>query len=324
MTAAHSLLPPHDALAREVRAGLSAPRKSLPAALLYDALGSALFEAITLVPEYEVARADTRLLLAHRHDVAALLGGPLEVVELGPGAGAKAARFLEALTARQAVVRYAGVDVSAKALADCRLTLAPLEGVDFTAIQDSYLEGLERAVRQRAPGVRVLVLFLGSNISNFSRDDAQDFLAAVRRALAPGDGLLLAADLDKPPAVLLPAYDDALGVTAAFNRNVLVRLNREYGGDFVLERFAHQARWDARERRVEMHLQALIGHTVRLPRLGLTLTFAAGESIWTESSHRFTREELSSWGESAGFGVVAQWVDARWALAHTLYLARRP
>ncbi|HYQ81223.1 MAG TPA: L-histidine N(alpha)-methyltransferase, partial [Anaeromyxobacteraceae bacterium] len=183
-----------------------------------------------------------------------------------------------------------------------------------------YLEGLRAATAAPAPGRR-LVLFLGSNLSNFDRREARTFLGEVRACLAPGDGFLLATDLDKEPERLLPAYDDALGVTAAFNRNLLVRLNRDFDADFDLQAFAHEVRWNAAERRIEMHLRALRPCQVQVERLGLVLRFAEGETLWTESSHRFGLDELRGWAEAAGFRCRRQWVDPRWPFAHSLLTA---
>lgn len=312
---------PDPDLAEAVRRGLSATPRTLPPALLYDDLGSALFEAITCLPEYELTRADLRLLAAHAGEAAAALGDLAEVVELGPGGGRKAAVLLEAVLRRQPRVRFVAVDVSPAALAECRRTLEPLGGVEVALVRGSYLDGLRAATAAPAPGRRA-VLFLGSNLSNFDRADARAFLAGARACLAPGDAFLLATDLDKDPERLLPAYDDALGVTAAFNRNLLVRLGRDFGAEVDLAAFAHEVRWNAAERRIEMHLRATRPCQVRVPRLGLELRFAEGETIWTESSHRFGLEELRGWGEAAGFRCLRQWVDGRWPFAHTLLAAR--
>jgi L-histidine N-alpha-methyltransferase len=298
--------------------GLRARPKTLPTALLYDALGSALFEAITELPEYGLTRADLRLIDAHAADAVRALGGPLDVVELGPGGGRKAALFLPAVTARQPSTVFTAIDVSASALRECRHALEGIDTVEVRCVEATYLDGLRRA--PRVPGARRLVLFLGSNLSNFDRRDALAFLRDVRAALLPGDALLLATDLEKPAAALLPAYDDALGVTAAFNRNVLVRLNREWGADFRLPDFAHEARWNAPERRIEMHLVAQRACEVHLR--GEVLTFAAGESIWTESSHRFRADELRAWADESGFACIQQWTDPAWPFAHSLFQAR--
>lgn len=303
-------------LDESIRRGLTMPQKQLPSAMLYDALGSMLFEAITFLPEYGVTRAGVELLQRHRDEMVAG-DGELELVELGPGAGRKARLLVEAALKRQPTVHFVGVDVSAQALDDCQFTLEQLDGVTVEKVQASYLEGLERSAQRRRPGVRRLVLFLGSNLSNFDRPEAQRFLREVRARLRPGDALLLATDLDKDPARLLPAYDDALGVTAAFDKNALVRLNREWGADFPLDAFVHRSRWNAQARRVEMHLEAQRALTVRVGALDLTVTFAPGETIWTESSHRFSLDELRTWAAEAGFCVARQWLNDAWPFAQT-------
>ena len=308
---------PGPELLEAVRRGLSGSPRTLPPALLYDDLGSALFEAITCLPEYQLTRADLRLLSAHAGEVVEALGELAEVLELGPGGGRKAAVLVAAVLRRQPRARFVAVDVSPAALAECRRTLEPLGQVEVALVRGAYLPGLKAATAAPAPGRR-LVLFLGSNLSNFERREARAFLTEVRACLAAGDGLLLATDLDKEPERLLPAYDDALGVTAAFNRNVLLRLNRDFGADFDLAAFAHEVRWNAAERRIEMHLRAVRPCAVRVERLGLTLRFAEGETLWTESSHRFGLAELRGWAEAAGFRCQRQWVDERWPFAHSL------
>src|SRR5687767_8249325 len=247
-----------------IRAGLTSPQKRLPAALLYDDLGSALFEAITLLPEYEVARADLRLLTTHAADAVEALGtGPLELLELGPGHGRKARLIAERVATRQPTTRFIGVDVSGSALAGCRKNLEQIPGVEFVAVEATF-DALHR-LPPRAH--RRLAIFLGSNLSNFDRSESLKLFRAIRSALAPGDGLLLSADLEKPERLLLPASADALGVTAAFDKNVLVRLNREWGADFDVAAFEHEARWVAGERRIEMHLRATRACEVELAAL---------------------------------------------------------
>lgn len=303
-----------------IRRGLAAKQKTLPAALLYDELGSALFEAITLLPEYEVARVDTRQLEDKVSEVLANLPGQLEVVELGPGHGRKARVVVNELVKRQATTSFIAVDVAAAALEGCRRHLEELHSVTVTGIEDTFVAGLARAPK-RPPGHRRLVLFLGSNLSNFDRKESVEFLREVREALEPGDALLLSADLEKPAARLLPAYDDALGVTAAFNKNVLSRLNREFGARFEVGHFEHEARWNAGARRVEMHLRATRSCEVRVDQLELDLHFDKGETIWTESSHRFNLEELRAWGSEVSLPCTWSSVDEGWPLALTLFVA---
>jgi L-histidine Nalpha-methyltransferase len=304
-------------LTETILRGLRSVPPSLPSVLLYDDLGSALFEAITLLPEYELTRADLRLIERRGPEEIAALPGLLDVVELGPGAGRKALTFLTPLCARQSRVNFAAIDVSPSALEGCRRALEALSGVTFHGVVAHYLDGLRRVPREA--GVRRLVLFLGSNLSNFDRHDAVAFLRGVRATLEVGDALLLGTDVSTSAERLIPAYDDALGVTAAFNRNVLVRLNREWGADFDLTAFTHEARWNAPERRVEMHLVAARATEAHLH--GETFRFAKGDSLWTESSHRFDVRELRAWASETGFTCDAQWVDEAWPFAHSLFVA---
>jgi L-histidine N-alpha-methyltransferase len=303
-----------DALQGALRQGLQARPRRLPAALLYDALGSTLFEAITFLPEYQLSRMDHAMLEQHAASYVAALPGPLELLELGPGAGRKAAVLLAALCALQERARFVAVDVSAEALLGCSRALASYPGVRVETVEATYLDGLAQAPRSDAAR---LVCFLGSNLSNFDRTEAAHFFSAVRAHLRPGDGLLIAADLEKPAAELLPAYDDALGVTAAFNRNVLVRLAREAGSTLPLDAFRHVARWNGQARRIEMHLEAT--RPVRGEILGVPVALELGETLWTESSHRFSLSELHHWGTDAGFRVERSEVSSPWAFAQVLY-----
>jgi len=310
-------------LARAVRAGLidSSP-KSLPSRLLYDDLGSALFEAITRLPEYGLTRADDRLLHAHAGEIAGFARPPLGVAELGSGSGRKARPVLEAMTRRQPELTYHPIDLSEAALAQSRVELGGIRGVSIDPILASYIEGLSRAVTQTKLGERLLVLFVGGTIGNFDRPEAVRFLADIRSRLRPGDGFLVGTDLMKPIPMLLAAYDDSLGVTAAFNKNLLVRLNRELGANFEVGWFTHEARWNEAERRIEMHLVSRRAHKVSLGTLGVTVEFSEGETIWTESSYRYEKDEVPAMAARAGFDCLAQWVDSEWPFAETLLTPR--
>ena len=303
-----------------IRAGLVSRQKTLPPSLLYDELGSALFEAITLLPEYAVARVDMALLRKHVAEALGLLGSPLELIELGPGHGHKARVVAAALLRRQSAAHFIGIDVSVAALAACARHLDDLSGLAFTGLEATFSLGLAR-LPQRTPRHKRLLLFLGSNLSNFDRGEAVNFLRQVRGALEPGDALLMSADLEKPVERLLPAYDDALGVTAAFSRNALVRLNREYGADFELSNFFYEAKWNVESRRVEAHLRARTACAVKLKKLELEVRFAAGESVRTETSHRFNLGELRAWGVESGMRWKEGWVDEQWPLALGLFVA---
>jgi L-histidine N-alpha-methyltransferase len=304
--------------ASDVRAGLLRPgQKELPSKYLYDELGTALFDAITHLPEYGLTRADHRLLRAHARDVAAVFDAPPVVTELGSGTGQKSRVVLEAIGARQ---RYYPIDVSADALAACSQELVDV--AEVFPICGSYLDGLARVTAQRRGGETLLVLFLGSTIGNFERPCAREFLSELRDRLQPGDAFLLGADLVKPAAQLLEAYDDPTGVTAAFNLNLLGRVNRELDGGFDLRAFKHEARYNAPERRIEMHLRSMVDQTVAIELANLRVRFSKDETIWTESSHKFDRVELDGMAGAAGFNVRATWVDEEWPFAESLWIAK--
>lgn len=308
--------------ARQVREGLSKPgQRELPSIYLYDAVGTALFEAITLLPEYGLTRADERLLRRHAGAILERLPPPVLVVELGSGSGRKTRWILETLMRREAVV-YFPVDISESALAKCKQELSGLGAVSIVGLEKSYLEGLRHVASRRRPGQTLLVLFLGSTIGNFDRPAAELFLKEIRRCLLPGDALLLGTDLEKSLSVVLLAYDDPARVTAAFNLNLLGRINRELGGDFVLKNFAHEARYDEPARRVEMHLRAKTSQQVTIPAAQFTCALEAGETIWTEACHKYRLEEIPGMAHRAGFFCDAQWVDEEWPFAENLWIAK--
>jgi L-histidine N-alpha-methyltransferase len=308
--------------AADVRAGLSKPgQKELPSKYFYDEVGSALFEVITLLPEYGLSRADECLLRMHADEIVRpLLPGPIVVAELGSGSGKKASWILQALARRQQATYYP-IEISSAALAQCVKELGQLDRVNVIGVERAYLEGLASVVADRRDAERLLVLFLGSTIGNFDRPVAAQFLGELRRNLQPGDALLVGADLVKPVEQLLAAYDDSLGVTASFNLNLLARVNRELGADFDLRAFEHSARYDAIERRIEMHLVSRRRQDVSIPGAGCDVAFGAGETIWTESSYKYTTEEIVQIGESSGFRLESQWVNRGWPFAETLMIA---
>jgi L-histidine Nalpha-methyltransferase len=308
--------------AGDVRAGLTRlGQKELPPKYFYDAVGSALFEVITLLPEYGLSRADEQLLRDHAEEMARRLSpGAIAVAELGSGSGKKTRWILEALTRRQRTTYYP-IEISTAALAQCVKELGQLARVNVIGVERAYLDGLDAVAADRRAGERLLVLFLGSTIGNFDRPAAAQFLADVRRKLQAGDALLLGADLVKPVEQLLAAYDDSLGVTASFNLNLLARINRELGADFDLRAFEHLARYDEAERRIEMHLVSQRRQEVSIAGAGCSVTFGAGETIWTESSYKYTIEEIAQLGEGCGFRVEAQWVNEEWPFAESLLTA---
>ncbi|MGI8741907.1 MAG: L-histidine N(alpha)-methyltransferase [Bryobacteraceae bacterium] len=306
--------------ATDVRAGfLKSGEKELHSKYLYDELGSALFEAITLLPEYGLTRADARLLENHADEIASALDIPIAVAELGSGTGQKTRYLLEALWKRQAGIRYYPIDVSSAALGHCARELESVAQV--FPIAGSYLRGLAAAVARRRSPERLLVLFLGSTIGNFEPEPAQAFLRELRDLLWPGDGLLLGTDLVKSIDQLLLAYDDPAGVTAAFNLNLLARINRELGANFVLRNFQHQATYNTREDRIEMRLLSRVDQVVTIPGADCELELRAGETIWTESSHKFRLHQVHQMAADAGFRAEAKWVDQEWPFAESLWIA---
>jgi dimethylhistidine N-methyltransferase len=307
--------------AAEVRAGLErAGQKELPSKYLYDSIGSALFEAISLLPEYGLTRADERILRRYASEIADFLPSPLIVSELGSGSGKKTRCILEALCKREAISYYP-IEISATALASCERELAGIDCISIVGIEREYLDGLREVAHRRAPGAHLLILFLGSTIGNFDSGADRRFLERVREILLPGDSLLLGADLRKPLSQLIPAYDDPIGVTAAFNLNILARINRELYADFNLRQFEHSARFNADTGSVEMHLRSKISQTVTIPRAELMVRFFEGETIWTESSHKYLASELSALANAAGFQCEAQWMDDEWPFAENLFIA---
>ncbi len=301
--------------AAEVRAGLMQTPRRLPTRYLYDALGSALFDAICELPWYRITRAEMRLLEEHASGIWAAMSPLDRIIELGAGDGRKLAALLSRRPRAAAPARIDLVDVSATALESAERAIGSMGGTRVVGHLATYEAGLESA-SGKAPRGRALVLFLGSNIGNFDPPSADALLARIRLSLRPGDALLLGADLVKPEGDLLLAYDDPLGVTAAFNRNLLVRLNRDFGADFDPACFAHRATWNPLQARVEMHLVSTRRQAVRIPAAQFEFELQARETIWTESSYKFRRADVARMAERAGFEAMAQWVDepARFSL----------
>jgi len=306
--------------AADVRAGLTKlGQRELPSKYLYDEVGSELFEAICLLPEYGLTRADTRLLQRHVEELISRMPLPTHVAELGSGSGKKTRLILEALAKLQRTFYYP-IEISPAALAACEKELGQLDFVSLVGYEKPYLEGLRAVAARREAGEQLCVLFLGSTIGNFDRPAANDFLGQVRSILEPGDSLLLGTDLEKDAATQILAYDDPVGVTAAFNMNMLARINRELGADFRLRDFRHLAIWNSRERRIEMHLQSLRAQQVTIPGAGLLIRMDEGETIWTESSHKYRPQEPAEMAVRAGFLQVAQWIDEEWPFAQNLWI----
>jgi L-histidine Nalpha-methyltransferase len=307
--------------AEAVREGLTKPgQKELPSKYLYDEVGSALFEAICVLPEYGLTRADARLLQEHADEIVRRLPSPIQVAELGSGSGKKTRWILEALSRRQMTFYYP-IEISSSALAACEKELGQIDLVSIVGYEKPYLEGLRSVAQKRDAEEHLLVLFLGSTIGNFDRQAGEAFLREVREILQTGDALLLGTDLEKSVEVQLLAYDDPAGVTAAFNLNQLARINRELGANFDLAHFRHEARWNDTEKRIEMHLRSMRRQCVNIPAGKLRVMLNENETIWTESSHKYLPENVVAMAGRTGFRCEGQWIDREWPFAQNLLVS---
>ena len=304
--------------AAEVVAGLShAGQKEFPSKYLYDEIGSALFDVICLLPEYGLAARACDCSNGIPRRLWSSCPGVRSSAELGSGSGQKTRWLLEALAQRQRV-NYYPIDISGSALFRCQQELGQIDRVSLVGFERAYLDGLQEVAPGERDGERLIVLFLGSTIGNFDRPAGDQFLREVRAILRKGDALLLATDLQKPFSVLKAAYDDPTGVTAAFNMNLLARINREIGGDFDLSRFEHVVRYDEAEQRIEMHLRSTTWQRVTIRSAGFRCYLRDGETIWTESSHKYNPDEVIRIGERTGYSCTRQWFDTEWAFAQNL------
>ena len=304
--------------ALDVEYYLAQQPRQLPSRYFYDPLGSALFDAICHLPWYRITRAETRLLAGHGRAIFDAWKQGDTIVELGGGNGDKLVTLVEAGRRGATSLDLHLIDVSAKALSTSARVLSALGRVRVVTHEAPYEIGLEEVRRERFGAGRMLALFLGSNIGNFDPPGADAFLRGIRSALVRSDVFLIGADLVKPERDLLLAYDDPLGVTAAFNRNLLVRINRELGGDCDVEAFSHRAIWNAAESRVEMHLVSRRRQRVRIPAAHLEFELADGESIWTESSYKYQPDSIVRMLDRGGFRLIEQWIDHEDAFALTL------
>jgi L-histidine N-alpha-methyltransferase len=310
----------HVEFAQAVESGLRAFPRSIPSVWHYDALGSALFEAICLLPEYDLTRIENSVITRNATEIVQSVGTLTEIVELGSGVAAKTVALISAATRRNASVCYRPIDVSAAALHDAERRLdAACPGVAFAPIIGDYTELLTRGL-PHSSGTR-LVLFLGSNIGNYSPGQAKALLDVLRRALEPGDAFLLGAALQRPDQEIVDAYDDPTGVTAAFNKNVLGRINRELGGDFDVRAFNHEVEYDSASGALDSFLVSQSRQSVRIDALQQTFDFSLGERIHTESSHKYTLEGVRRLGEDAGFRWVKNWSDSQQRFCDALFIA---
>jgi L-histidine Nalpha-methyltransferase len=307
-------------LAEDVRKGLSAqPKRFLPK-YFYDELGSQLFEAICLLPEYYLTRSENEILQKYSDEIVAAVDGHKTLVEMGSGSASKTRLIIEALLRRQTGLLFMPVDISATALeSSSRILLQSYPRLTIEAYAADYFAGL--AELGKKPRTRTLALFLGSNISNFDLDEAHRFLNAMRSVLQKGDALLLGADLQKDTAILEAAYNDALGVTSAFNLNVLARINRELGGSFDLRAFRHRAFYNAAMGRIEIYIESLFKQRVRIKKLDMEVEFAAGELIHTENSYKYDLKGIGELAAQTGFELSRTWLDSQERFSSNLLLA---
>ncbi len=299
-----------DAFARAVRSGLRSEPKTLPCRYFYDDRGSRLFEQICDLPEYYLTRTEDAILRDHADAmVAGWVADPV-MVELGSGSSSKTKRLIAAALRAYGGLHYVPIDVSGAILEESAEALVrAFPGLRVTGYAANYRDALA-GIARRFDRPKLFV-FLGSSLGNYEVEDAVGLLGLLARSMGPADRLLLGTDLDKDPATLEAAYDDARRVTARFNLNILERINRELGGDFELDRFRHESRYNAGLRRVEMHLVSRADQEVAIPAAGLTVRLAAGESIHTENSHKYTPEMLQTLADRAGFEEEAAWTDRR-------------
>jgi dimethylhistidine N-methyltransferase len=299
-----------ESLASEARAGLTATPKRIPCRFFYDEVGSQIFEEICELPEYYLTRAESEILRDRAEDVARRFSLPISLVELGSGSATKTRLLIEALLREHGSLSYIPVDISPSALEASALQLLDdYKRLEIRAIAGEYQDGLRR-IRRDSQRPK-LILWLGSSIGNLDRSSAERFVSNLRGGMNLEDRLLLGIDLRKDRSVLESAYDDSRGVTARFNRNLLARINRELGGHFDVETFDFQAIYDEAGGKVISHLRSQRDQTVRIDDLGLDVEFAAGETIHTENSFKYSWAEIDVLARCTGFALEEHWLDAK-------------
>jgi len=313
---------PPDTFAADVAAGLTATPKSIPPQYFYDSLGSALFEAICELPEYYVTRAETAILTSFSEEISRAFPPAARIVELGSGSARKTRLLIESLLRRRDDLHYLPLDIDAGMLDKAgRALLGDFPSLRVTAVSGDFrLPSL--AIPPPDRGERTVVLFLGSSIGNLDPNEAVATLRDLRSVLLPGDALFLGVDLRKSRDILEPAYDDTLGVTAAFNLNLLERLNRELDARFRLDRFRHRAFYDEQLGRIEMHLVSRERQQVRIGALDLLVAFEEGESIHTENSWKYDDAALATLSRASGFEIEQRWSDSDGRFADVLMVVR--
>ena len=307
--------------ADDVREGLSSTPKHLFPKYFYDELGSQLFEAICRLPEYYLTRAENEILTRFNDEIVSELSGQdISLLEMGSGSASKTRLLIEALLKGQTELLYIPVDISASALeTSSRVLLQSYPNLRIEAYAAEYFDALAALSTQTR--ARTLALFLGSNIGNFNLDDARNFLRALRRVLRAGDALLLGADLRKEAAILEAAYDDSLGVTAAFNLNLLVRINREFDADFDVRAFHHRAIYNEEIGRVEVYIVSDRKQTVRIRKLEMEIQFEEAERIHTENSYKYDLAGLTRLASETGYARARTWHDEREQFSSNLFMA---
>lgn len=313
-------LDPVAGFAEDVRCGLSATPKKLSPKYFYDELGSELFDAICLLPEYYLTRAENEIIERYAHEIVASVPHATTILEMGSGSASKTRLIIEALLRKQASALFVPVDISASALENSsRILLQSFPRLRIEAYAADYFDALSE-LSNKSLG-NTLALFLGSNISNFGRDEAPRFLHALRKVLSTGDALLLGADLKKDRSILEPAYDDSIGVTAAFNLNLLVRVNRELEANFNPKAFRHHAYYNEEMGRVEIYIESMRAQRVIINKLDLEIEFAAGEQIHTENSYKYDRLQIQNLSQTTGFFCAHTWFDSQQRFSSNLLLA---
>ncbi len=311
---------PSAGFAEDVRQGLSTEPKRLLPKYFYDELGSLLFDAICLLPEYYLTRAENEIIERYADEIVSSVDGHITLLEMGSGSASKTKLIVESLLKKQDNLLFIPVDISASALeSSSRILLQSFPRLRIEAYAADYFDALS-ALSTKKRG-RTLALFLGSNISNFGRDEAPAFLRSLRRVLGEGDALLLGADLKKDRTVLEPAYDDALGITAAFNLNLLARVNRELDGDFNLSAFKHHAFYNEEIGRVEIYVESTCSQTVKIGKLDIEVQFNATERIHTENSYKYDLTGIALLATETGFRSTRTWLDSQKRFSSNLLLA---
>jgi dimethylhistidine N-methyltransferase len=310
-----------ESFAQDVVRGLTAPHKHLPCHWFYDELGSQLFEEICELPEYYLTRCERGILAKRAAEIARSFAGPSTLVELGSGSASKTRLLIEAFLARHGRLVFAPIDISSTMLEEsAALLLEDYPRLEIRAFAGRYESGLARLARR---GVSPkLILWLGSSVGNLGRTQAAHFLRRVRAGMLAEDRLLIGIDLRKERGALEAAYDDAAGVTARFDLNLLARINREHGGRFELASFRHRATWRPELGRVDSHLVSLVAQTVRIEGLDLDVEFDRGEAIHTESSYKYSQEEIEWLARSSGMARETCWLDEQGLYSLNLFAPR--